>query len=29
MSEDSEHWEPELLESHLHGHDPEIDEYEI
>jgi hypothetical protein len=23
MSEDSEVWEPELLESQLHGHDPE------
>jgi hypothetical protein len=29
MSQDSEHWEPELLESHLHGHDPEVEEYEI
>ena len=23
MSQDSDTWEPELLESHLHGHDPE------
>jgi hypothetical protein len=23
MSDDSEVWEPELLESQLHGHDPE------
>jgi hypothetical protein len=29
MDSDSSHWEPELLESHLMGHDPEIDEYEI
>jgi hypothetical protein len=25
MSDDSEVWEPELLESQLHGHDPEND----
>jgi hypothetical protein len=29
MSEDSEVWEPELLESHLMGHDPEVEEYQI
>jgi hypothetical protein len=29
MSEDSEVWEPELLESQLHGHDPEVQEFEI
>ena len=27
-SQESE-WEPELLESHLMGHDPEVEEYEI
>jgi hypothetical protein len=29
MSEDSDVWEPELLESHLLGHDPEVEEYQI
>ena len=25
MSSESDDWEPELLESQLHGHDPEIE----
>jgi hypothetical protein len=29
MESDSSNWEPELLESHLVGHDPEYQEYEI
>ena len=29
MESDSSHWEPELLESHLMGHDPEVEEYEV
>ena len=29
MESDKSEWEPELLESHLVGHDPEDDEFEI
>ena len=29
MDSDKSEWEPELLESHLVGHDPEGEEFEI
>lgn len=29
MSEDSDSWEPEHLESQLHGHDPEDDPFDL
>ena len=29
MANEESDWEPELLESQLHGHDPESQEFEI